>query len=82
MPPGPRPRCATAPGRHACRPRCSAWRCPWLRWRSTCTRACPRALAELAMASAATHEGSGNQVETAVARLTERLRANPDDLEG
>ncbi len=42
----------------------------------------PRAVAELAMASAATHEGSGNQVETAVARLTERLRANPDDLEG
>jgi cytochrome c-type biogenesis protein CcmH len=41
----------------------------------------PRAVAELATASAATHEGA-DQVETAVARLTERLRANPDDLQG
>ncbi|RZJ09669.1 MAG: c-type cytochrome biogenesis protein CcmI, partial [Rubrivivax sp.] len=42
----------------------------------------PRAVAELAMASQAMHEGSGNQVDIAVARLTERLRANPDDLQG
>lgn len=42
----------------------------------------PRAVAELAMASPAVHEGGGDQVETAVAKLTVRLRANPDDLEG
>lgn len=42
----------------------------------------PRAVAELALATPATHEGAGDQVETAVARLTERLRDQPDDLQG
>lgn len=42
----------------------------------------PRAVAELAMAAPAMHEGGTNPVETAVAKLTERLRADPDDLQG
>lgn len=42
----------------------------------------PRAAVALAQAKPAVHAGAGDSVEAAVARLAERLRANPDDLEG
>ncbi|MFG6459761.1 c-type cytochrome biogenesis protein CcmI [Roseateles sp. BYS96W] len=42
----------------------------------------PRAVAELARAEPAMHESGGTQVETAVQKLAERLRTDPDDLQG
>lgn len=42
----------------------------------------PRAAAALAQATPPVHAGAGDSVEAAVTRLQERLRADPDDLEG
>lgn len=42
----------------------------------------PGAVAALAQATPAPHTAGNDQVETAVVRLAEKLRANPDDLPG